>query len=147
MKILSLPPLIKHFEAFGAIADKRFKKIDEENYEVISSDATKIYRVYVKKISENEFEVFSNDNGTILKNYVGYPILVALIDKGILRLAENYEVLKGIEWKKLNEKFKNYQKVLEYIKNKIGIENFEKILKDAEENQKILKNFKFYLKS
>jgi len=147
MKLLSLPPLIKHFEAFGVIADKRFRKIDEENYEVISSDSTKVYKVYVRKISEKEFEVFSNDNGTILKNYVGYPILVVLIDGGILRLAKNYEVLKGIEWKKLNENFKNYQKVLEYIKNKIGRENFEEILNVAEENQKILKNFKFYLKS
>ncbi|MEM5830541.1 MAG: hypothetical protein QXL82_03475 [Candidatus Aenigmatarchaeota archaeon] len=146
MKILSLPPIIKHFEAFGTFADKRFKKLDDKNYEVISSDSSKIYKVYVEKKSEKEFIVSSNDNGTILKNYVGYPILVALIDMKILKLAENYEKLKGIKWKELNEKYKNYSKVLEIIKNKIGKNEFEKLMNFATENQNLLKNLIFYLK-
>ncbi|MEM5827940.1 MAG: hypothetical protein QW197_00305 [Candidatus Aenigmatarchaeota archaeon] len=146
MKILSLPPVIKHFEAFGVFADKRFKKIDEENYEVISSDNSKIYRVYVKRKNEKEFFVFSNDNGTILKNYIGYPILVVLIDMKILKLADNYEKLKGIKWKELNEKYKNYSKVLEIIKKDIGERDFEFLMKIATENQNTLRNFIFYLK-
>lgn len=147
MKVLNLPPIIKYFEAFSTFADERFKKIDERNYEVISSDISKIYKVYFEKISEDKFLAYSNDNGTILKGYVGYPIIVVLIDKKILELTSNYKVLKGIKWKELNEKFRNYQKVLEYIKNKIGVQNFENIMQVAIKNQERLKELKIYLKS
>ncbi|MEM5882121.1 MAG: hypothetical protein QXS69_01495 [Candidatus Aenigmatarchaeota archaeon] len=147
MKRLSLPPLIKHFEAFSAFADNRIKRIDEKNYEIESSDASKIYRIYVESINDKEFLVYSNDNGTILRGYIGYPILAVLIEKKILEMPKNYLVLKGIKWKELNEKYKNYQKVLEIVKSRIGDKSFEEILKVALSNQEKLSKLIFYLKT
>lgn len=147
MKVLSLPPLIKHFEAFGVFADKRIEKIDDYNYRINSSDKTRVYRVYIKNIGVNEFEVFSNDNGTILKGYVGYPILACLIDKKILFLPENYVKLTNIAWKELNEKFKSYKKVLDFLESFLGKQTFSEIMNVAVKNSEILEKFKFYLTS
>ncbi|MFH7903322.1 MAG: hypothetical protein QXQ19_02555 [Candidatus Aenigmatarchaeota archaeon] len=146
MIILSLPPIIKHLEAFSVFVDNRIKKIDEKNYEIFSSDFSKIYNVYFEKINEKEFLVYSNDNGTIIKKYIGYPIIAVLIDKNILELSKNFNLLKGIKWKELNEKFKNYQKVIEFLEEKIEKDKFKEIMDCALRNQEKLKKLRFYLK-
>ncbi|AFH42730.1 hypothetical protein IOK49_04380 [Fervidicoccus fontis] len=114
MKRLLLPPRIKVLEALSTIGDKRITIIDDKNAIVKSSDGTREYKVYLdleKKIAN------SNDNGTFYKGYMGYPIVSFLMLKGIVPYKEDVaELLKGIQWKTLNEKYKSYKIVENIIK-------------------------------
>ena len=72
-------PISKIYEALSAIADKRVKKIDENQYLVISSDKSKAYTVILDgKIAS------SNDNATYWQHYAGYPILACYLYEGKL---------------------------------------------------------------
>jgi hypothetical protein len=123
---LKLPPRIKVLEALGSIADKRFMVLDEKRMKVISSERDKEYFVYLD-LEKNI--VYSDDNGTKLKGYIGYPIIVFLMIKGILPFNERIaNALSGIHWKRLNEKYKNYyivEKIIKNILKKKGIEEKE----------------------
>ncbi len=115
-RYLRQPPRIKILEALGAIADNRIKLIDDEKAEVVSSDGTRRYTVIV---DHDRRRVYSNDNGTKLRGYIGYPIIAFLMKKGILPYDERLaQALKGIPWKKLNEKYKKYAIVEEIVKKK-----------------------------
>ncbi|AWR93429.1 PqqD family protein [Acidianus brierleyi] len=107
---LKVPPRIKVLEALGAIADGRIKKV-EDHYEVISSEGDRIYNVKI-----NGEKAYSNDNGTVYRNYIGYPIIAVLMLEGKLKYDEKIsKSLKGIDWKRLNETYKNYAKVEEIV--------------------------------
>ena len=107
MRPLAKPPRIKVLEALGAIADGRVKKVSENEFEVVSSEGDRTYRVYV-----NGNVVDSTDNGTVYRGYVGYPIISALMLLGRLPYDERIaQALKGIDWRKLNEEMKAYWKV------------------------------------
>ncbi len=127
---LKAPPRIKVLEALGAIADGRIKKMDD-HYEVVSSEGDRVYNVKV-----NEDKAYSNDNGTVYRNYIGYPIIAVLMLEGKLKYDEKIsKSLKGIDWKRLNETYKNYAKVEEIV-GKIAEEkgvNKEEINKIIEE--------------
>jgi len=111
---LRMPPKIKVLEAAGAIADNRISFIDEEVAEVISSDGSRKYSVYVN-LARNE--ACSTDNGTVYRGYIGYPIIAVLMIKGALPYDSKIgEALKGIPWKALNEKYKKYAIVENEIK-------------------------------
>lgn len=111
---LKLPPRIKVLEALGAIADGRVIKVGDY-YVVTSSEGDRKYTVKV----EGE-KVFSNDNGTMYRNYIGYPIIAVLMLEGKLPFNKRIsEALKGIDWKKLNETYKNYSVVERIIKEKV----------------------------
>lgn len=115
-KLLRMPPRIKVLEALGSIADNRIHKIDDKHYEVISSDGTRKYRVYVDLETRR---VYSDDNGTKLRGYVGYPIIAILMLNGKLPYNERLaNALKGIPWKKLNETYKKYAIVEIIVKEK-----------------------------
>jgi len=115
-KLLRMPPRIKVLEALGSIADNRIHKIDDKHYEVISSDGTRKYRVYVDLETRR---VYSDDNGTKLRGYVGYPIIAILMLNGKLPYNERLaNALKGIHWKKLNETYKKYAIVENIVKEK-----------------------------
>lgn len=115
-KLLRMPPRIKVLEALGSIADNRIHKIDDKHYEVISSDGTRKYRVYVDLETRR---VYSDDNGTKLRGYVGYPIIAILMLNGKLPYDERLaNALKGIPWKKLNETYKKYAIVENIVKEK-----------------------------
>ncbi len=122
LKILRLPPRIKVLEAAGAIADKRIKSIDEKLYEVVSSDGTRRYRVYVD-LDRNI--VYSDDNGTRFRGYIGYPIIAVLMLNDKLPLNEKIsKALAGIPWKKLNEKYRKYyvvERIVKSIASKKGV--------------------------
>jgi hypothetical protein len=114
---LKLPPRIKVLEALGAIADGRIAKVDD-HYIVTSSEGDRKYTVKV----EGE-KVFSDDNGTKFRNYIGYPIIAVLMLEGKLPFDKRIsEALKGIDWKKLNETYKNYSIVERIIKEKVSKE-------------------------
>ncbi len=108
-----MPPRIKVLEALGSIADGRVHVNDHEAT-VISSTGERKYTVIY---DEQRNAAYSDDNGTKFRGYVGYPIIALLMKLGKLpydkRLAE---ALKGIPWKKLNERFKSYAKTEAYVK-------------------------------
>jgi len=110
---LRLPPRIKVLEALGAISDGRIEVLNDKEAIVRSSDGTRTYRVY---LDVSRREVDSTDNGTVHRGYIGYPIITFLMIKGLLPInKELMESLKGIPWKKLNEEYKNYAKVMETV--------------------------------
>ncbi|UXD21241.1 hypothetical protein IPA_01735 [Ignicoccus pacificus DSM 13166] len=109
---LHRPPRIKVLEALGAIADGRVKVLNGKA-KVVSSEGDREYDVCV----DLERRVaYSTDNGTHYRNYVGYPIIAVLMLKGVLPFDERLsQALKGIPWRKLNEEYKKYAKVMEII--------------------------------
>jgi hypothetical protein len=100
-----LPPLIKVYEALGAIGDGRVRIVDERRATVTSSDGSKIYEV---ETSADGREIASNDNASYWQGYVGYPAIAVLIARGLYRPPANVtDALAGVPWKELNRKYKN----------------------------------------
>jgi hypothetical protein len=115
---LRLPPRIKVLEALGAVVDGRVRLVGEGQCEVVSSEGDRVYKVVV----EGGF-VYSNDNGTLYRGYVGYPILACLMAEGELPTdAELGEKLRGVPWRRLNDKYKRYEEVLRHIYAERSIE-------------------------
>src|SRR5258708_14649763 len=81
-----LPPLIKVYEALGAIGDGRVRIEDERRATVMSSDGSKTYEV---ETSADGREIASNDNASYWQGYVGYPSIAALIGGGLYRPPAN----------------------------------------------------------
>jgi hypothetical protein len=106
-----IPPLIKAYEALGAIGDGRVRIVDSRRALVTSSDGTKTYEV---ETSEDGYEISSNDNASYWQGYLGYPAIAVLLARGLYRPPANVtDALAGIPWKTLNRKFKNdYAKTL-----------------------------------
>ena len=106
-----MPPLIKVYEALGAIGDGRVRIVDSRRALVTSSDGTKTYEV---ETSEDGREISSNDNASYWQGYLGYPAIAVLLARGLYRPPANVtDALAGIPWKTLNRKFKNdYAKTL-----------------------------------
>ncbi len=106
-----MPPIVKVYEAMGAIGDGRVRIVDERRALVVSSDAGKIYEV---EIAGGGREVSSNDNASYWQGYLGYPAIAVLLTRGFLQPRTAAPgALKGIPWKELNRRFKNdYGKTL-----------------------------------
>src|SRR5258708_20678654 len=101
-----LPPLIKVYEALGAIGDGRVRIEDERRATVTSSDGSKTYEV---ETSADGREIASNDNASYWQGYVGYPAIAALIARGFYRPPANVtDALAGVPGKELNRKDKNH---------------------------------------
>ena len=116
-KRLRLPPRIKVLEALSAIADGRVKR-EGDHYVIASSDGSRSYTVY---IDEARGLVYSNDNGTVYRGYVGYPIVAVLMMLGLLSFSKELsDGLRGIPWRELNEKYKNYSMVMDIIRRRVG---------------------------
>lgn len=122
------PPIIKIYEALGAVADERVK-VSEQTGKVYSSTGNKYYDVEYDLESNS---IMTNDNGSYWKGYLGYPAIAFLMKIKVLSYDKNIgELLSGIAWKDINQKFKNdFEKTLAYIlsskteKEKINLENF-----------------------
>ncbi len=111
---LRMPPKIKVLEGAAAVADERITIISDNKAEVKSSDGSRSYIVYVDLKSR---EACSTDNGTIHRRYIGYPIISFLMLKGVLPYSDRIaKALSGINWRELNEKYKNYSLVEEEVK-------------------------------
>ncbi|WP_446752453.1 hypothetical protein [Vulcanisaeta sp. JCM 16161] len=120
---LRMPPRIKVLEALGALADGRVEVINDKEAVVRSSDGTRVYKVYV---DVSRREVDSTDNGTVHRGYVGYPIISFLMVKRLLPINEELmNSLKGIPWRKLNEEYKSYAKVMDVIIKDRGLSEGE----------------------
>ena len=106
-----MPPLIKIYEALGALGDGRVRLLDEENALVSSSDGGKTYEVETR---DGGREVSSNDSASYWQGYLGYPATAVLLRRGLLQLPATVpDALAGIAWKELNRRLKhNYSATL-----------------------------------
>ncbi len=113
MKKWKHPPVIKIYEALGSVADDRVK-IDGNKAQVGSSSGNKFYTVTYDPETQS---IMQNDNGSFWKGYLGYPAIALLMKKGVLPYEEGTaNLLQGIKWKDLNQRFKNdFDKTLEFI--------------------------------
>jgi len=111
--LLRLPPRIKVLEAAGAVADGRVEPGDG-CARVRSSMGDRVYTVCVDVARGL---AYSDDNGTVYRGYVGYPIIALLMVKGVLPFDERVaEALKGIPWRRLNERYRRYAVVERVVK-------------------------------
>lgn len=109
-----MPPRIKILEAAGAVADNRVAKVGEKTFRVVSSEGDREYKVYV---DAERMEACSTDNGTLYRNYIGYPIISALYLTDVIPYDPTVgKALSGINWRRLNETFKNYALVEAEVK-------------------------------
>ncbi len=100
-----MPPLVKVYEALGAIGDGRVRIEDGRRATVTSSDGSKTYEV---ETSADGREIASNDNASYWQGYVGYPAIAVLLARGFYHPPESVTAaLAGVAWKELNRKFKN----------------------------------------
>lgn len=128
-----MPPLIKIYEALGAIGDGRVHEKGAGAAEVVSSDRTKTYQV---EVSTDGREVSSNDNASYWQGYLGYPGIAVMLARGFLSArGETIRALAGIPWKEINRRFKNdYERttaeVAQIVNGRGG--DFEEIRAEAE---------------
>ncbi len=107
------PQLVKLYEAIGCVADGRVE-VSGDTAKVYSSSRNKYYDISYD--SENH-AIMSNDNSSFWKATPGYPAVGYLLKIGVLPYDSQIgELLKGIAWKDINQKYKNkFDKALEHI--------------------------------
>lgn len=113
-----IPPIIKVYEALGAIADERITVV-RNIAKIVSSSGGKTYEVIY---NDGEQAITANDNGSYWQGYLGYPAIAFLMKKGVLKYDEDIaQLFKGIAWKDINTKFKDdYVKTEAYLKEQLG---------------------------
>ena len=114
MQQWKIPPVIKVYEALGAIADGRVKMTDKNHATVASSEGTKVYDVFW---DSRKKAIMANDNGSYWVGYLEYPSIAFLMMLGVLPYDEKGAlILKEIPWKAMNKKHKNdFEKTMEEI--------------------------------
>lgn len=107
------PPLIKIYEALGAVADGRVH-VSGDTAQVYSSSGNKYYDV---SYDHAKNAIMANDNGSYWKGYLGYPAIAYLLAIKVLEYQPALATsLKSIPWKDLNQKYKNdFDKTLAHI--------------------------------
>jgi hypothetical protein len=107
-----MPPLVKIYEAFGALGDGRVQLEDERHGQVLSSDRSRTYRV---EISADGREISSDDNASYWQGYLGYPAIAVMLARGLCPVrSEVISALTGIAWNELNRRFRNdYTRTIE----------------------------------
>jgi hypothetical protein len=113
-----MPPIVKVYEALGAVGDGRVRIEDQRRAIVTSSDGAKNYEV---ETSEDGREIASNDNASYWQGYLGYPAIAVLLARGFYRPPANVsDALAGIAWKELNRKFRNdYEKTIAEVESQL----------------------------
>lgn len=106
-----MPPIVKVFEAMGAIGDGRVRLESANRATVTSSEGDKSYEV---EVSDDGRTISSNDNASYWQGYLGYPAIAVLLARGMYRPPANaIDALAGIPWKKINRRFHNdYEKTI-----------------------------------
>ncbi|HMO78213.1 MAG TPA: hypothetical protein PKA42_01580 [Candidatus Paceibacterota bacterium] len=126
------PPIIKIYEALGAVTDNRLE-IDGNTAKCFSSSGNKFYDVIYEP---EQNAIMTNDNGSYWKGYLGYPAIAYLLQTGVLRYQEELaSALRDIKWKDINQEFKNdFDKTLTFIlepldeQTRVNLENYTKSL-------------------
>ncbi len=122
------PHISKIYEALGTIADGRIE-IAGNTAKSYSSSRAKFYEIEYDPI---ENEIMCNDNSSYFKGELGYPAIAFLMKIGVLSFDQKLaDILKGIPWKDINQKFKNdFSKALAHV-----------LSEKTEEERKALKEF------
>ncbi|HUD11012.1 MAG TPA: hypothetical protein VMS08_01255 [Candidatus Saccharimonadia bacterium] len=98
------PPVIKLYEALGALGDGRVE-MHGDHAVIWSSMRKKHYEV---SYDEASGAIMANDNGSYWQGYLGYPAIGYLLARGVVsydsRLAEYFQ---GFDWKAIATKYKN----------------------------------------
>jgi len=131
--IWKVPPKIKIYEAISAIVDGRVKfslgkewiVVTPENINKIDFPTSGIAKVtssnkekeYTVKWNFSISYITSDDNGSKWQGYLGYPSIAILMIGHILPYPSQVaSYLKGINWNRLNKKFKrDYDTVEKYV--------------------------------
>lgn len=123
------PPIIKIYEALGAVADRRVE-ILSNTAKIYSSSGNKFYDVSYNPVAQS---IMANDNGSYWKGYLGYPSIAFLMKTGVVSYDEKVaDLLKGIAWKDINQKFKNdFDKTLKFILSSKSEEEKERLTKQV----------------
>ena len=108
-----IPSITKIYEALGTIADGRME---------MTGNAAKSYsstrnKFYTITYDPEKNAIMSNDNSSYYKGELGYPSIALLMKLGVLSYdKECADILKGVAWKDINQKFKNdFEKALDFI--------------------------------
>ena len=106
-----VPPKVKVYEALGCIADNHVEFVESNKAIVTSSEGNRKYLV-IFDLDKNF--ITSDDNGSKFRGYLGYPSIAVLMLKNVLPFDNRIsDAMKGIKWRTLNEKFKDYNKTIE----------------------------------
>ena len=124
------PPIIKIYEALGALADGRVE-VSGDSAKVFSSSGKKFYEV---RYDAANHAITAYDNGSYWKGYLGYPAISYLFAIGVLTYEPGKALeFKDIAWKDINTKYKNdFDKTIEHIfkekshEVRVGLENYAK---------------------
>ncbi len=113
-----MPPVVKVYEAIGALGDGRVTLKDETHAAVVSSEGDKTYDV---ENSPDFHEVSSNDNASYWQGYLGYPGIAVLLARGLYRpRPKTLDALSAIPWKEINRRFRNdYAKTIAAVAHRI----------------------------
>ncbi len=108
-----MPPKAKIYEALSAVADGRVDLKGPNMAEVTSSTGERTYTV---RWSDDMKRFSSNDNASHWQGYTGYPIIAVLLVLGKIDYErETAELLAGVPWKRLNDRFKrDYAKAVDH---------------------------------
>src|SRR5438309_5091984 len=119
IQLWKMPPIVKVYEAIGALGDRRVQIKDRRHAEVVSSDGSKTYHV---ETSDDGREISSNDNASYWQGYLGYPAIAVLLMRGLLQYEPAVaKSLGGIPWKELNRRFHNdYTRTLAEVERTIA---------------------------
>ena len=119
------PSVTKIYEAIGAVADGRVE-VSGDTAKIYSSSGNKYYDVSYDSISSS---IMSNDNSSYWQSYLGYPAIAYLLKIGVLKYESHLgDLLKGIAWKDINQKFKNdFDKALKHILGSLNESDVKKL--------------------
>lgn len=108
-----IPSITKIYEALGTIADGRME-VTGNTAKSYSSTRNKFYTI---TYDPKKNAIMSNDNSSYYKGELGYPSIALLMKLGVLSYdKECADILKGVAWKDINQKFKNdFEKALDFI--------------------------------
>ncbi|MFI7116121.1 hypothetical protein [Amycolatopsis sp. NPDC049868] len=111
-------PVIKIYEALGAVADGRVE-IDGDTARVTSSDKAKTYDVRHDPAAGS---ITANDNGSYWQGYLGYPGIAYLMERGVLAYDSGLTAgLAGVPWKELATRYRNdWAKVEKHVREDLS---------------------------
>lgn len=111
------PHISKIYEALTAIADgDRIELVGDNKARCYSSSRGKFYEI---EFDLENNSMMSNDNTAYYTDSISYPMVAVLMLKDKLKYdTKLLELLKGIVWKDIMQKFKNdYDKGIEFVLN------------------------------
>lgn len=119
------PSATKIYEALGAVADNRIE-VSGNTGTCYSSSGNKHYDITYDPILN---AIMSNDNTSYWTGELGYPAVAFLLKSGVLEYRHDLaELLKGVAWKDINQKFKNdFDAALEYVLQDMEARNKEEL--------------------